>query len=249
MPRGSKTRRRGNSVSVNFKDAELRNFLGVEGNFNFKITKAEENDDGTSIVMTAEVIDEGKAEGKTVTTFFNLQPQSLWKLVQFLEAIGEEVPDDEADLDLDEWVDKEFNGDVAKHDYNEKTYFRISNFFPADEAEEPKAASKKSSKKAEPEEEEDEDEKPAKRGRGRPAGSKNKPRYEEEDEKPAKKAKKEKSLPKLTEEEVKDMSEEELDDLVQKYELECDLEEARTLRKKAALVIDELETKDLLETD
>jgi hypothetical protein len=44
------------------------------------------------------------------------------------------------------------------------------------------------------------------------------------------------------------MSEEELDDLVDKYGFEdVDLSTARTLRKKAALVLDALEAAELLE--
>jgi hypothetical protein len=261
--RGS--RRRGNTVSVNWGEAEISNYVTRPGVYAFKVTKAEADDE--QIIMDAEVISEGPQEGKVNRTWFNLTPQSLWVLARFLEAIGEEIPDDEADLDLDEWVDKEFVAEVEENEYQDKVRLRIAatSFAPIDEYEAPeekKGSSKKSSKRDEPEEEEEE-EKPAKRGRGRPRKedkeertSKRRGRDEPEEddepeEKPARgsKGKKGKNLPPVTAEEVEDMSEEELDDLIAKYDLDADISEAKTLRKKCAIVLDELDAKELLEEE
>lgn len=256
-------RRRGNTVSVNWSEAEINNRVTRPGTYAFKVTKAEEGDEG-QIIMDAEVTSEGRQEGKVQRTYFNTSPQALWVLARFLEAIDEEVPDDEGDIDLDEWVDKEFMATVEENEYEGKVRLRIAatSFANIDELED-EPGDKSSSKKAkakEEEPEEEEEEAPAKRGRGRPAGSKNKAKTtggkeEEDDEeeepkgKRGSKGKKEKDLPKLSADEIQDMSEEELEDLIQKYDLEADIDEAKTLRKKAALVLDELETKDLLEED
>jgi hypothetical protein len=312
-------KKRGNTVSLNWGDAELKNYLTKEGTFLFKVTKAEEGD-SDNIIIDAEVVSD-KQEGKTCRTYFSTQPQALWKLAQFLEAVGMEIPESEDDLDLEELVDKEFVGEVERHEYNDKIYHRIQNFTTADEFEdegggkkkekEPNKGRDKKKAKEEPaddltedailemereelealienheleveaddiksdkklartiiaeleekgvlgeakEEVEEEEEKPAaKRGRGRPPGAKNKKSKadeDEEDDKPAKgkAGKKGGKLPKVTAEEIEDMSEEELDDLVDKYGFEdVDLSTARTLRKKAALVLDALEAAELLE--
>lgn len=77
---------------------------------------------------------------------------------------------------------------------------------------------------------------------------------EEEDEeeettkkKPAGKGKK--ALPPISEDEVKAMSEDELEALVEKYGLDVDLSEHKILRKKVAAVTAELEEKELLEAE
>lgn len=318
--RGSTKRSKG-GVSINWGEAEIGNRLSKEGTYLFKVTAAEEGDND-NVVIDAEVISD-KQTGKTVRTYFQLAPQALWKLAQFLEAAGEEIPDSEADLDLEALVDREFVGVVQEHEYNDKIYMRIQNFYPADEFEGEKGAE---------EADDDADEKPARRGRKakeeadeKPArgrkGKKDEPekiardevenmdrdelielitdkdletdpddfkklpklleaileeletkdlleeaeveekptrrsrkgRAEpEEEEKPTrgrKDRKASKSLPKVTADDVEDMKEEELEDLVDKYGLDIDLDQAKTLRKKAALVLDALEEKELLETE
>jgi hypothetical protein len=238
--------------------------------YSFKVKKAQESDDGNSIAVDLEVTSEGKQEGRTHRTYFNLTPKSLWVLARFLDAIGIDIPDDAADMDLDEWIDKELVAEIAVQRYNNEDKLRIDarSINAIDEAEEPEALSSKRVGRAkeeveddepaprsrrsrdpepEPEPEDEVEEEPApRRGRGRPPGSKNKSRAdrEEEDEKPSRKSKN--KLPQLSAAEIEDMSEEELDDLVEKYDLEVDLSKDRTLGKKAARVCDELDSKGLL---
>ena len=234
-------KRRGSTVSINWGEAELKNFVTREGTYTFKVTKAEEGD-GDNIIVTAEVTGGSPASqiGKSVKSYFNTQPQSLWKLAQFLEAVGQEVPEDEEDLDLDELIDLEFAGEVGEHKFDGKTYMRIQQFLTTDDVEngDDKPAPKKGKAPAE-EEDDEEEEKEVKRGRGRPKGSKNKE---------TKAPKKGKDLPKVSESEVDDMSEDDLESLVDKYGLNVDLDEKKTLRGKGALVIDALEEKGLLES-
>lgn len=87
----------------------------------------------------------------------------------------------------------------------------------------------------------EEDEKPA---RGRK--SKAKDEEEDEDDEPKSKSKK---LPKLSADEVQGMDEDELGEVIEKYGLDTDLDDFKTLRKKAAAVIDALEDADMIEDD
>lgn len=54
---------------------------------------------------------------------------------------------------------------------------------------------------------------------------------------------------KLTADEVQGMDEDELEGVIEKYELEVELDDFKTLRKKAAAVIDALEDADMIEED
>lgn len=313
MARGSRNARgRGRKkggLTINWGEAELNNRLSRTGTYAFKVLKAEEGDN-ENIVMDFEVTSD-KQNGKTVREYFSLQPQALWKLANLMTALGIEIPEDEADLDLEEFVDKEFVGVVDTHDYNDKTYYRITEYMSVedgedeveaaptkgskakDEEDEKPARGSKSSKKSkepellkrddvegmdrdelealieeheldvdpadrklrkddklleavlealeekelleEAEEEPEEEKKPA---RGRRGAAK--------EEKASKRGKKD-ELPKMTAGEVEDMNEEELEDLIEKYGLDVELDSAKTLRKKAALVLDALEEKELLE--
>lgn len=99
-----------------------------------------------------------------------------------------------------------------------------------DEDEDEKPKGKKGKSKKEEPEEEDEDE-------------------DEEEEKPKSKKGKKKGGDKVSADTVNDADEKELKKIVKEHDLEVDLSEAKTLRKKQALVIDALEQADLLEED
>lgn len=98
-----------------------------------------------------------------------------------------------------------------------------------------KRAARRKARKSKDDSDEEEDEKPAK-GKKKPA----KDEEEEEDEKPAK-GKKSKKLPQLTADEIQGMDEDELGEVIEKYSLDTDLDDFKTLRKKAAAVIDAME--------
>lgn len=303
MARGRKAKagKKRSGATVAWSEAELKNFVQKEGTYLFKTTEAELSDDEENLIINAEVISEGSQEGKTVKMYFNLGAKALWKLAQFMEAVGMDIPEDDADLDPDEFKELEFVGEVEEHEYNDNTYMRVQRFYPAEEFEgnekkgsgkkEEKGSSKKASKKEEPEDEEtekfaradiegmnrkklekfittneldvdpDDHKKDAKLLKAILDELEEKDMLEEaEEEEPAKSGKRDRKaaknkkkggddneLPKVSKDEIGDMNEEELDDLVDKYELEVDLSEAKTLRKKGALVIAALEDKELLE--
>lgn len=321
----AKRRSKSGSVSVNWGEAELNNYVTRAGTYSFKVTAAEEGDND-NVIVTSEVTSEGKQLGKSIKTYFGLAPKQLWVLGRFLEAVGQEIPEDEADLDLEELVDLEYVATIEEDEYDGKTRLRIAaNSYDAidaaEDAEEEKPAKK--GRKSKAVEEEEEEEKPARGKKGKKAPKKfdketveemdrddlieliadaeldvepddfkklpklleavveemeekdlfeeaeeeaeeeeapkakrgRKPRKgkgADDDEKPtrgksSRGATKKGKLPKVAADDLEDMNEEELDDLVEKYDLDADLSKAKTLRKKAALVLDALEAADLLE--
>lgn len=89
------------------------------------------------------------------------------------------------------------------------------------------------------------DEKPAKKSKKAAADE-----DDDDDDKPApKKGAKGKKLPKLSADEVQGMDEDELGEVIEKYGLDTDLDDYKTLRKKAAAVIDALEDGDFIEEE
>lgn len=121
---------------------------------------------------------------------------------------------------------------------------------PEDEPEEMTAAQKRAARrkarKAKDSEDDDaDDEKPAKKSKKAAADE-----DDEDDDKPApKKGSKSKKLPKLSADEVQGMDEDELGEVIEKYGLDTDLDDFKTLRKKAAAVIDALEDGDFIEEE
>jgi hypothetical protein len=120
-----------------------------------------------------------------------------------------------------------------------------------------KAAPKKGKAKDEDDEDEDEEEeeKPAPKKRGRPAGAKNKPKDddedededEEEEEKVSKKGKgKKPKLKPIDADTLSEMDEDELTDVIDTYELDVDLDDYKTIKKKIAAVSAALDEIDML---
>lgn len=240
--RGSKVRRsRGNSVSVNWGEAELNNFVNRPGVYAFKVTAAEEGDDG-QIITTSEVTSEGKQEGKSIKTYFNTTPTALWVLAHFLEAVGMDIPDAESDLDLDELVGKEYVAEVEANEYEGKTRLRISgrSYDSIDALEDDTEA--KAGRGAKDEEEEE-----APKGRRSRKAVK-----DEDDEEEAKPARGKKTVKKVEPEKfdravIEEMDRDDLIEFVSDNELDVDPDDFKKLPKFLAAVIAELEEKDLLE--
>src|SRR5690606_38008828 len=75
----------------------------------------------------------GRHEGKTVYDNCSLQPQALWRLRGVLEALGEEVPDSEMDIDLDDLAGKQMMGTIEHEEYRNKPKARLTDMWPVDE--------------------------------------------------------------------------------------------------------------------
>lgn len=71
--------------------------------------------------------------GATVYDNFSLQPQALWRLKGYLQALGTEVPDGAFDLDMDECIGVEVGVEITNEKYNGKDKPRITDFFGADQ--------------------------------------------------------------------------------------------------------------------
>lgn len=248
-------------LKIDFSGVESRVPI-PDGDYRCRVAEVtqEEGEKADYLKWKFEVNDGSKYQGSPLYNNTSLSPKALWNLKNLLITLGVEVPDDELDIDLEELVDLELMVVVANESYEGKRVPRVVDFYEAegeaeaDEDEDEKPAKK--SKKAAADE--DEDEKPAKRGRGRPKKEEADDEDEDEDEKPAKRgrgrppkeektSKKSKKLDPVAASEVEDMDEEELAELVEKYDLGVELDEYKSMRRKVAAVIDALEDKELLE--
>lgn len=246
---------------------------GVEG----RITVAE----GEYLVKVAEVTqEEGAAapylkwkfeiQGKVhngAPLFYNtsLSTQALWNLRGLLEALQFEVPDDDLDVDPEEFVDLTLMVNVEHDTYEGKKQAKIVDFWaaspsaksaPADdedeEDEDEKPAAKKGRKaKGAPVEDDDEeeDEKPAPKSRGKAAPVEDEeveeksPRNSRRREKRAEK----KAKPKLAQDDLVEMKQDELEDVAERYGFDIDFSELPTLRKMRNAVIGAAEEAGVLE--
>lgn len=151
------------SVKVNFKGVESRR-TPPEGDYKCSVleatsgTSANKND---QIEFVAEIAS-GEFKGQKLYLYCPLQENSLWKLHAFLTALGQDVPEDDMDIDLSELVGEEFMGVITHETYNGRKRAKLTDFDSVDnydgkDEEDDKKSSKKSSKK-----DEDDDDKPAK---------------------------------------------------------------------------------------
>lgn len=232
----SRRKAKDRTVSLDFTDVETGGggFRIPEGEYLMAVQSVEdtESDAGNSMFKWTFEGKEKKAKGKKFYLYTVYDPpDSLWKLRSLLEALGQDVPDGPLDLDLDEMIDLEIIGSVGDEEYQNKTTSKLQDFSSVDG------------------EAEDDDDKPAR-------GKKRKPKAdadEDDDDKPARGAKKKargkKELEAVSAEEVKAMDDDEMTDLVERYELDVELKEHKTPRRKASAIIAALEEKELLSDD
>lgn len=202
---------------------------------------------------------------------------SLWRLRPLLEAFGMEIPDGPMDISTEDFVGLQAMCSTYLERWDGGSSVRPDEFWPLegagssddDEDEEEEKPAKKSRKgKAVVEEDEDEeDEKPARKSRrskpkqeddedeeeepkpksrkGRKAAEEDE---DEEEEQPKSKSKaKGKKKASISEDELNEMNEDELEDLIEQHDLDVDLGDHKTLRKKRNAVLDALEEAGLLD--
>lgn len=161
MAKTATKKKKGNVISVNFEGVKAFKTI-AEGQYKLKITSAERgttDNDNEKIDWEFEVAN-GPSAGSKLWTTTTLTDKSLWKLRELLEAAGQEVPDDEMDIDLDDLVGCELGAVVFHEEYEGKNRAKISDFISVDEVdgeadEEEEKSSKKSSKKKDEEEDEE----------------------------------------------------------------------------------------------
>lgn len=239
-----KKRGKSSTVTINFKDVEIGGGgAPPDGRYRLRVDSVtqEEGKAGDYLAFTLKVT-EGKQEGKTVWHNCSLSDQSLWATGSFLQALGVEIPDDEIELDLEDLVDQELDVELMSENVNGSKKSRIVDFAEAegdapdgDEEDDDDKKKSKKSKKSKKRDKEDEDE----------------DADEDEDDKKSKKGKKDKKDKKkkaeLTQDEINDMDQEELEELIKEHELDVDLDDFKSLKKMKAAVIDAAENAELLE--
>lgn len=254
--RSTRSSRNSRVLSLDFTNAEER-FLPPENRYALEIVgadKDESNSGNDTLKLTFQIIG-GKHDGKEFPLWFSLVEQALWKLGGVLRAAGMDIPAEAVELDLDDILGRKLQADITHREYEgrKKAEIEGAEEFEEDEEEE-KPKGRRSSK-------EDEDEKPASRRSRRaakdeeeenPSRSRRSRRGgDDEEEKPKGRSSRrgKKELPKLSGEEVQDMEEDDLEGVIEEYGLDVDLDSLKTLRKKAAAVIDALDTAGHLEEE
>lgn len=249
-----KSKKKSGITTVNFAGVESGAVVVPEGKYEVEVVAVSEEigQNSNEPYLAFELkITEGKQEGKKLYLNKSLQENSLWSLKQLLEVLGADVPDDEMDIDHDDLVGRTCGVEVAHEKYNGKNKAQITDVFDvAASDEEDDTPKKKKPKKVEDEDEEEdeEDTKSSKKGK-----SKAKDEDEEEvdsddeDDKPAKKAKKGKKSKTYTEDAILEYDEEELQGLIDEHELDVDLEEYNTVRRKRASVLEAMNEQGLVE--
>jgi hypothetical protein len=151
----------------------------------------------------------GKAKNKTILFYTALTEKALWKVNECLTALNVEIPKGPMDIDPNDLEGLEVTFETMTDVYDDKPRTKIAKFINGEEDEE-------AEEETEEEEEEEEEETPRKKKPIKTKASKNS---------------------KPSEEEIRDMSEEELDGVVGKFDLDVDLSQFRTLRRKASAVV------------
>lgn len=110
----------------------------------------------------------------TLFTNLSLQPQALWKMRDFLEACGRDVPKKAVDIDLDDIIGDELGVIVENETYQGKRRPNVVGFMLADEVDE--------SENDEGEEEEEEEEAPKSKGKKKEEKAKSSKKTSKKDE-------------------------------------------------------------------
>lgn len=209
-----------------------------EGDYRVKVDEITEHEGNVAnyYKWSFEII-EGDYKGKKLFYNTSLAEQSLWNLRSLLESLGIDDFDGDMELDLEDLIGRELMVTVEHDSYEGKKQAKVVDFTAiADDDEE--------------EEEEEEEDPKAKKRRERRERRKmkksSKSSGEDEDEEEDEKPKKSKKKSELDKEEILDMNEDELIELCEEHELDVDLDEFKTLRKKKNAVIDAAEEAGLL---
>ena len=233
---------------------------GVEG----RVTVAE----GEYLVEVSEVTQEegGSADylkwvfeitGKLhngASLFYNTSfaPQALWNLRSLLEALQFEVPDDDLDMDPTEFVGLKLMVSVEHDTYEGKKQAKIVDFWPAPEGSAEQNEDEPKSRKARDDDEEKKSSRKSRRSRRQREDDEDNDAGAEqnEDEPKSRRGKKSRDKKKpalVSQDDLADMKQDELEDVVERLGLDLDLTDYPTLRKMRNAVIDAAEEAGVLE--
>jgi hypothetical protein len=269
-----RSKKKTGAVRVNFKGVETRS-LPPEGDYLYKVTEGEQNESGNGndqIALIAEQT-QGEFKGHKGYLYFPLSENSLWKLAAFMTAVGMEVPQDEVDVDPADFIDKEFVGVIGHDTYNGRKQAKIMDFDSVENytgelaGDEKKGKKKKKDKDAGKDKADDKSSKKDKKDKGKSkdepetkSSKKDKDKSSKSDKggkdksakddakggKKDKGKKKSKVEPIFESDDINGLSEKKLGKIIKEHELDVDLSDYKTDRKKAGAVIDALEAKGLM---
>lgn len=244
MPRKRKSRKKKDGiVSIDFTGVESGGGLVPEGNYEVEVAEVEQKTSEAGndyLSWEFHVVSPEKFKGRKLFHNSSLTQQSLWSLRGILEAMGIEIPDETMDLELAELVERTVGVEVIHEPYDGKKKPRITDFFEFDDETDEEASDvEDEDEEEEVEEDEEEEEEPPKKKRKKKASKK----------KATKKKGRKKKSKTYSSDDISEMDEEDLLGLVDEHDLDVDLDDYRTLRRKAAAVIDELEEKGLIEDE
>lgn len=244
------------SVKVNFKDVESRK-TPPEGDYILEIVDAKlgkSNGGNEQFEFTLEIA-KGEFKGTKVWFYCPIVENSLWKLFNFLEALGEEPPQDELEIDPSDLIGKKCVGVLTHDTYKGKKSAKMTDFDSVENYSGKDADEKGGKKKDKGKKDKDDsksDKKKDKAGKDDDKKSSKKDKSEKEDKSSKKggkdkdSGKKKPKVEKIDGDDLDDMSEKELQKLIDKHDLDVDLDDFKKLPKKVAAVKDALEEKDLL---
>lgn len=227
--RSRSSRNRGGRVmTVDLSDVET--FVPMdEGTHHLKVDSIEVKEGDAGPYWAWKFVAAGKKgpEG-SINHNTSFAKQALFNLKSLLQSLEYEIPDSEMDLDADEMIGLELMAEVVHEDVDtdngRRTYGRIVDHWPVS-ADSGKPTSSKKSRKEEEEEGEDEEPQGKARGsRGRSGKKKD-----------------------VTEDDVNEMSQDDLEEVIDAHKLDIDLGDFKTVSKMRAAVIDALKEAGVLE--
>lgn len=242
------------SVKVNFKGVESRR-TPAEGDYLCKVLEAKAGESGKGNEQSEFVCEivSGEYKGAKLYLYCPHGENSLWKLHAFLTALGVDVPDDELELDYEDYVDREFMGVVGHDSYQGKKNARLVDFDVAEAYEGDKDDDKKGGKKKKDKskDKDADDKKSSKKDKDDEKKSDKKDKGKSKDDaksdKKGGKDKKKEKVEKYDADDIKEMDAKALGKVIKKHDLDVDLDDFKTDKKKAAAVISALEDADLIE--
>lgn len=130
MARARKNAKAKGSISINFTGVESRR-TPPEGDYVARVLVAEAGEaksSGNEQIKWDLEISRGEYKGTKLWFHTGLAENQLWALHAWLGALGEEVPEEEVDVDLEELVDRELVVTLTHETYQGKKKARISDF-------------------------------------------------------------------------------------------------------------------------
>lgn len=135
-PRARRTTRN-TKLKVDFTGVTVRKLV-PEGRHSFEVkeVKKDKGPNGEYLEVRSAVINDSDFEGAEIYDNLSLSPKALWRLKSFLDALGFET-DGEIELDPAEMVEQVFDADIF-HDtsYDSRPRAKVAEYYPVGDGDE-----------------------------------------------------------------------------------------------------------------